>query len=369
MISVHRYDKNDLAYPHTVQKITMSRQFTLRSTFPFWLTLCLLLSLGSVGVLGTTPALAEGRRQNAAKQMTKREDGDFQLRLGQQAEQQGQLDKAIFHWLKAANIYQRFGDEESLGLTYDYLGEAYVSLGDIRSAEDAFRRRLAVARDRDDLQAQMFALNNLGTLFLKEGNLNMAEEVFSDALAIARSVENALTAGISLNNLGLAAALRGNYGEAIKRYNTALLFHREAKNPAGETLTLTNLGDAFLYAGQGDNAIIAYTDGLLAAEDIRDVDNQFRALEGRYLTRRMMGQTDLAFKALNRWSKFAREQDNLAEEFKTIENAAFFYAELGDRQQSEAFLIRALEVAEQIGALDRIAFLQQKLLEVQAASR
>ncbi|AFY38987.1 Tetratricopeptide TPR_1 repeat-containing protein [[Leptolyngbya] sp. PCC 7376] len=348
----------------------MLLQLRLRSTLPFLLTLCLLISLGSVGILGTTPAFAQGRnKQNSEATTTRREDGDFQLRLGQQAEKQGQLDKAVFHWLKAANIYQRFGDEESLGLTYDYLGESYVALGEPLEAENAFRRRLAVARDRDDLQAQMFALNNLGTLFLQEGNLLMAEEVFTDALAIARSVENALTAGLSLSNLGLAATLRGEYGEAIKRYQTALLFHREAKNPAAETLTLTNLGDAFLYAGQGESAIIAYTDALLAAEDIRDFENKFRALEGRYLTRKTMNQTDLAFKELNRWAKFAREQNNLNEEFKTVENAAFLYAELGDLEQAEIFLIRAAEMAEQLGALDRLAFYQQKLSEVKFGQR
>ena len=236
MICIHRYDESDFACQH-LKRITMSSSLRFSPNFPFWFALCLLLSLGSVGVLGTTPAFAQGRKQNAEENKTRRADGDFQLRLGQHAEQQGQLDKAVFHWLKAVSIYQRLGIEESLGQTFDKLGEAYVTLGDSQSAENAFRRSLAVARDRDDLQAQMFALNNLGTLFLPNGDLLIAEEVFTDALAIARSVENALTAGISLNNLGLTAALRGEYNEAIKRYNTALLFHREARNPAGQTQT------------------------------------------------------------------------------------------------------------------------------------
>ncbi|MGB2924197.1 MAG: tetratricopeptide repeat protein [Limnothrix sp.] len=343
----------------------MLPQTHFRSTFPFWLTLCLLLSLGSVGVLGTVPAMAQGKKQDSGQKFSQREDADFQLRLGQQAQQRGQLDKAIFHWLQAENIYQRFGDEEGLGTTLDYLGEAYVEVGNSRAAESSFRRRLAVARDRDDLQAQMFALNNLGTVFLKQGNLLIAEEVFTDALAIARSVENALTAGISLNNLGLTATLRGEYGEAIKRYSTALLFRRESKDPAGEALTLTNLADAFLYAGLPEDAQIAYTDAYLAAEDIRDADNQFRALEGKFLSYQATNQTSLTFKALNRWRKFAVEQNNLAEELKTLEQAGYIYADLGDRPQAEIYLTKAIELATEIGALERIPFLRQQLSEVQ----
>ena len=347
----------------------MSLPLRFRPNFPFWLTLCLLLTLGSVGVLGTTPTFAQGRKQNAEENKTRREDGDFQLRLGQQAQQQGQLDKAISHWLKAVSIYQRLGIEESLGLTYDQLGEAYVTLGDAQSAENAFRRSLAVARDRDDLQAQMFALNNLGTLFLQQGELLVAEELFADALAIARSVENALTAGISLNNLGLSAAVRGDYNEAIKRYNTALLFHREAKNPAGQTQTFANLGDALLYAGRGEEAVIAYTDGLLAAEDIRDVQTQFRALKGRYQAYSLMNQTEFALRELNRWAIFAREQNNLEEEFKTLDLAVFLYAELGDFNQSETFLYQAAEMAERLGKTDRLAFYQQQLSELEFSRR
>lgn len=343
----------------------MLPQTHLRPTFPFWLTLCLLLSLGSVGVLGTVPAFAQGRKQDSEKQFTQREDADFQFRLGQQAQQRGQVEKAIFHWLKAENIYQRFGDEEGLGTTLDYLGEAYVASGDSRAAESAFRRRLAVARDRDDLQAQMFALNNLGTIFLKQANYLIAEEVFTDALAIARSVENALAAGTSLNNLGLAATLQGEYSEAVKRYSTALLFRREARDPAGEALTLTNLADALLYGGSPEEAIIAYKDAFLAAEDIRDFDNQFRALEGQFLSNKAMNRTNVVFRDLNRWQTFAREQSNLTEEYKTIENAAYLYAELGDRPQAEIFLTKAIDLATELGALDRIAFLRQKLAEIQ----
>lgn len=346
-------------------KVSMLPLYSSRSTFPFLITLCVLLSLGSVGVLGTAPAIAQGRKQNAEQKFAQREDADFELRLGQQAQQQGQLDKAIFHLLKAESIYQTFGDEEGLGTTLDYLAEAYVVAGDPRSAESAFRRRLAVARDRQDLQAQIFALNNLGNIFLKQGNLNIAEEVFTDALAIARSVENTLGAGTSLSNLGLTASLRGDYPEAIKRFNTALLFHNKSQDLAGSILTITNLADAQLYGGSPREALLSYIEALAVAKELRDFENQFRALEGQFYSRKALAQTDLAFRELNRWATFAREQKNLTEEFKSVENAAFFYAELGDRPNAEIFLKKAMDLATTIGATDRLAFLQQKLSQVQ----
>jgi tetratricopeptide (TPR) repeat protein len=344
------------AWKIVLKKIAMSPQFSTRSTFPFWLMLCLLLSLGSVGVLATTPAFAQNRKQNSEQSdqnLSQREDADFQLSLGREAQQQGQLDKAIFYWLKG------------LGLAYDYLGEAYVAVGDAQGAEDAFRRRLAVARDRNDLQAQMFALNNLGTLFLKQGNLNIAEEVFSDALAIARSVENLLTAGMSLNNLGLTASLRGDYNQAIKLYSTALLFRRKAKDPAGEAITLNNLGEAYLRNEQSTEAIAAYRDAFFMAGSVGDTENQFRAYEGKFFTYKAMGESKLALRELNRWADFAKTQNNQLEEFKTFEQAGYLYAELGDQDQAISFLTKAIELATAIGELDRIAFIQQRLSAIQ----
>jgi tetratricopeptide (TPR) repeat protein len=54
----------------------------------------------------------------------------------------------------------------------------YAKLGRYQQAEDALRRRLGIARSRQDFQGQIYGLNNIGTVLLQAGNLEAAQETF-----------------------------------------------------------------------------------------------------------------------------------------------------------------------------------------------
>jgi tetratricopeptide (TPR) repeat protein len=107
-----------------------------------------------------------------------RDQADFLLRLGGQAQRRGDFEKAIANWLQALDLYQKIRDDEGLGLTYDFLGVTYAKLGRYQQAEDALRRRLGIARSRQDFQGQIYGLNNIGTVLLQAGNLEAAQETF-----------------------------------------------------------------------------------------------------------------------------------------------------------------------------------------------
>ncbi len=112
---------------------------------------------------------------NNGTQGDTRNQADFFLRLGGQAQRDGNLQKAITNWLQALDLYQEIGDLEGLGVTYDYLGLTYAKLGRYQQAEDALRRRLGVARTRYDFQGQIYGLNNLATVLLQAGNFGTAQ--------------------------------------------------------------------------------------------------------------------------------------------------------------------------------------------------
>ncbi|PMB11880.1 hypothetical protein CI592_03105, partial [Fischerella thermalis CCMEE 5328] len=118
------------------------------------------------------------------------DQADTLLRIGQQQHTSGKSDKAIESWLQALEIYHSLGDLNAQGLIYDYLGRGYVQLGRYKEAENAIRRRLAIARDTHDFQSQIFALNNIGTLLLQQGEPNASLQTFAEAVEIARHVKN-----------------------------------------------------------------------------------------------------------------------------------------------------------------------------------
>ncbi|MFW6359608.1 MAG: tetratricopeptide repeat protein, partial [Chroococcales cyanobacterium] len=258
-----------------------------------------------------------------------RNDADFFLRLGSQSYHQGNLQKAIGYWLQALDLYHKVGDYEGISRTYEFLGLTYASLEQYDLAEDALRRRVGMARTREDLQGQIYALNNLGTLLLQRRSPMAAYEVFSDALRIALSVSNEEGEAISLSNLGLVATQSGNFLEAIKHHKAALVLHQRARDPISEANTYNNLGDAYRGVAEYDLAINSYQSARRIALDSRDPVNRLRAITGIARSYVAMGETEKALETLGDWNLVAREADDLRQELTAVTLAARLYLNAG----------------------------------------
>lgn len=293
-----------------------------------------------------------------------RERADFFLRLGGQAQRNGNLEKAIANWLQALDIYQRIGDLDGLGLTYNYLGVTYANLGRYREAEDALRRRLGVARTQQDLQGQIYALNNLGTVLLQGGNLQTARETFTEALEIARSVRNREGQGLSLSNLGLVAAGAGNYLEAIERYRTALTLRSVSSDPLGEANTRNNLGDAYRATNLPREALTSYYGALRVAQNSRDIPNQFRAFRGVTQSYIALGQYPPAFKVLDQYMALARQEKNPIEELFSLRLSAALNQAAGNLSNARDYYQKAIALADALGDTQQQALIRNDLAQI-----
>ena len=107
------------------------------------------------------------RPLNSSVGKSSRNVADRLLRKGRQQLSQGFPEKTLKLSLAALEIYHSLGDLKAQGSAYDLLANTYLQLRDNKNAEDAIRRQLAIARDNQDFQNQIFALNNLAPLFLE----------------------------------------------------------------------------------------------------------------------------------------------------------------------------------------------------------
>ena len=301
---------------------------------------------------------------NNGTQTTDREDADTLLRLGGQEEQKGNLEKAIPYWLQALELYQRIGDKEAIGLTYDFLGITYGKLGRYIEAEDALRRRLAVARDRQDFQGQIYGLNNLGTLLLQRGAVDAAIVSFSEAARIAQSIKSLPGEGLSLSNLGLAAASAGDYYQAIKRYEEALIFRRRGDDPLGEANTQNNLGDAYLATEKYRDSLLAYRAAQRLGRQTRDRSTQIRAIDGQVAIYSRLRQYPVAFELLDQRLTLAQESQNLRQELRTLALLAQLYQASGNNPMAQTFYERAIILARSLGDQQQEAFLINDLAQI-----
>jgi tetratricopeptide (TPR) repeat protein len=301
---------------------------------------------------------------NNGIQREARDQADSLVRQGGQAQRRGELESAIATWLQALDLYQQAGDLQGIGQTYNYLGIAYVNLGRYRQAEDAFRRRLGIARTLNDFQGQVYALNNVGTVLLKDGNLEAAQDTFLQALTVARSIKNREGEGLSLSNLGLVAAEVGNYSEAINRYEAALNFRSAAIDRLGQANTRNNLGDAYHAAKRQAEAQSSYRLARILAEDSRDLTNQFRALRGLVVSHSAAREYQLAFRSLNDYIALAQKEANRPEELTALRLFAELSQVTGNLSNARTYYIEAIALANAIGDTQEETFLRNDLAQI-----
>lgn len=339
-----------------------------------------LLTLNAFVLLTSTAAIAQiiplggSPRSNLEQQLDiqlnngiqgeERNQADVFLRAGGQAQREGKLEEAIASWLQALKIYQQINDIVALGTTYDYLGVAYAKLGRYQQAEDALRRRVGIARSRQDFQGQIYGLNNLGTVLLQAENIAAAKNSFTDALKISRVLKNRDGEGLSLSNLGLAASAAGNYTEAIKYYQAALDVRSFSGNPLGEANTRNNLADVYRKMNLPKEALLSYQSALSLAQISNDVPSQFRALRG-------LGQSFSSIKeygaALNIFAQhlgLAQSQKNRPEELLSLRLAAKVYQITGNLAKARDYYEQALTLARVLGDTQQEAFLRNDLAQV-----
>ncbi|WP_204104592.1 MULTISPECIES: tetratricopeptide repeat protein [Spirulina sp. CCY15215] len=277
-----------------------------------------------------------------------RNEGDLLLRLGGQSYEKGEFDKAIAQWLQALDFYERVGDTEAIGTTYDYLGVTFAKAGYYAEAENVLRRRLAIARDLQDVRGQIHGLNNLGTILLTNSNPLGAEASFAEALELSRYISYQEGEGLSLSNLGLASAYLGRYEAAIKYYKRANIFRRRFRDFAGQANTFNNLGNAYAAMGQHDLAVAEYRLARWYSREGRDMENLFRALRGLAISYGKINEFSAAFQSLDWWIDLARNEKNLAQELAGLSLYARYHSALGRREMAVILYENAIAIAQKL---------------------
>lgn len=288
---------------------------------------------------------------------------DRWLRLGSQQATAGRPAAALASWQQAIEIYHALGDTVALGLTYDYIGLTFASLGQYDQAEAALRRRLAIARDNQNLQQEIFGWNNLGSLLLQQGKVTAAQAAFTEAYTLARQLDHPEGLGLSLSNLGLVAAIQGQWQDARKYYETAARHRYIAADWVGEAHTSNGLGDVYLALDQESAAIGAYRLALRLARDANDVAVQLRAIDGLlpiYLERNEL----TTVRSLVDQRLALTLGANNAQTVFSLMYAGDYYQRSGDVSAARTLYSRALELAAALDMKQQQANLANRLIQL-----
>lgn len=293
-----------------------------------------------------------------------RAQADELLQQGEQQFALGHADKAVETGLQANELYHSIGDMKSQGVTYDLLASAYIKLNNLQSADDALRRRIGIARDNQDFQTEIFALNNLATLLLQEGEFNAAEKTIKEALIVARSVNNIEGQGLSLSNFCLVANKSADYAQAVLLCEKSLIFRRQIGDSIGEANTLNNLGDAYLGIKDYQNTIGAYGAAMQLAKINFDRINQLRAIDGLITAHSQVKRYERVRELLDERLALGNFLQNPNEKLKYLAISAQISEQMGNYAKARDFYAQATSLAHQLDDLKQETLFAYKFQEL-----
>jgi tetratricopeptide (TPR) repeat protein len=288
-----------------------------------------------------------------------RDQADRWLRLGQEQAATLLLSEAAQSWQQALRLYIDLGDREAQNLIYGYLGTTYYSLGNYVAAEDSFRRRLSLSRDRQGVDGQIHALNSLARILIQRGGTSDAETLLNEALALSTRTNSQEGIAATQASFGLLAYTLGNYDRAITHYQASL--NGTQRSFEREAAILNNLATAFQAKGDSGNAQRYFESAVRVANTASDRTSQIRALDGLVAISQQTGNYPQALRLLSQRLALAQALDNPRQELASYQAIAQLYQTVGDQNAARLFYHQALAVAQEIQDIDQERLLVERL--------
>lgn len=236
--------------------------------------------------------------------------------LGRVYQQTGQLDKA------AAEFQQVLQQDPTIIEAQLSLAAVYMSQGKYAQAERLYKD--VIARRPSYRQGY----SGLGALYYYQGQFAKAAQQFQSAIDLGPDIVD------GYYNLGGAYIAEGKYDDAIAMLRKGLAIKPNAD-------AWTNLGAAYMYIGKNEEA----ADAMKRAADLmphshvmwRNLADAYDQIPGRQADARQTYQ-----KAL----EVATEQLKInPNDPDALDGSALYYAHLGDKDDAEVFIKRALVIA------------------------
>lgn len=165
--------------------------------------------------------------------------------MGYEADNKGNIIKAIEYYEKALKIREQAGDKKGIAESINNLGSLYSYQNDMKAAIVYYDKARRLYEEIGDFKSSTQSLNNLGNAYNNEGDHKKAIEYNMKALAIQEKYRDEAGMANSLDNLGTAYEETGDTVRAIDYYKHALEIQERLGNTGGMVGVYNNLADIY----------------------------------------------------------------------------------------------------------------------------
>ncbi|HVS04250.1 MAG TPA: tetratricopeptide repeat protein [Thermoanaerobaculia bacterium] len=175
--------------------------------------------------------------------------------MGVAYEDLGQVDQAVDHYGRAAEIRERIGDRRGVATSLRNLAALHAMRGDHGTARSELERARTLLDELGDHRGLADLVNDLGLLAEGQGRQRQALDHYRESLAMRRDLGDRRATAESLNNVGFAYYLLGEYDNASVYWGQALELFTADGNREGVVLARQNLGLLQLARGEWRGAM------------------------------------------------------------------------------------------------------------------
>lgn len=168
----------------------------------------------------------------------------------------GEIDTALYLYVRANEILEELGDKEGMGITLNNIGFIYNNFKvDIPKAIDYYEQSLVCFNEANLDYGKAAILNNLAYIYDSQGDLKKALEYLYEALAIREKNNNDKGRAETLNNIGAAYQDLNDFDLALKNYSKSLELKIAIKDSVGMGYAYNNIASLYMEQKEYEKAL------------------------------------------------------------------------------------------------------------------
>jgi tetratricopeptide (TPR) repeat protein len=156
--------------------------------------------------------------------------------------QRNRPDQAEASFAEGLKVAQDLGSRSGIGLSYSNLGRAAYGVRDYALAGRYFNQAITAQAQAIDLAGQSQTYNFMGDNYMALKDLRQAAGSYQSALMLARQVQDPVIEGRALDGLATVYTGMGADGAAVEYLQKRLTLARQSNNPGQILVALQSLG-------------------------------------------------------------------------------------------------------------------------------
>ncbi|CCH54272.1 histidine kinase [Fibrisoma limi BUZ 3] len=205
--------------------------------------------------------------------------GQAYVSAGDIAKSEGNPSQAIIQFQRAVLLYRQLGEWHRQASTLGRIGGTYVDIQNLPLAEEYYNQALTVAQKHDLKRDIAYAYGDLATVYDLRKQHSKALWFNAQSISISKSI--GADYSVAMFNQGIYFKNAGRYRESVSAYQQALQWAKAHQDTYMEEYIYLNLPNTLLLLNRPDEAE-HYTQ--LALQSVRSFPNQERHLQEIYET-------------------------------------------------------------------------------------